>query len=74
MLFGLVEFIGVFPMSTLLRYLVFLGNKTPRKAGLMALIAMEIVISLMFIMNMSKMTETVLVVLVRFMLSTPLSI
>lgn len=39
-LFGLVEFIGVFPMSTFLRYLVFLGNKTPRKAGLMALIVM----------------------------------
>ena len=67
-LFGLVEFIGVFPMSTFIRYLVFLGSKTPRKAGLIGLIVMEIAISLLFIVNLSRMTETVLVVLVRFML------
>lgn len=40
----------------------------------MALIAIEIVASLMFIFSLSRMTETVLVVLVRFMLGINLLI
>lgn len=68
-LFGIAEFLGMFPLSSFVFILVIIGNKVPRKLGEIILVSSVVATSLFFFLDLSTIMQTILLVLARFILS-----
>lgn len=67
-IFGVAEFVGIFPLSNRQLIIVACPHKVPRRASLAVMVLLIIGICMIFLLDLDSIAETILLGIIKFIL------